>query len=169
MDKRELQAWLLRVMGAVEVLAFFAVVMPRSWMEASHAWLGMGAMPEGAVLMFMIRQASYVYGMHGVSLFVIARDVERFRPLVVFNGVTFLLAAPVFFLIDYTTGMPWFWTAADTLGCGFFGPRCSGSAGATTDKANASPPETRASGRRRAPARANAAARRRGFRPAIRA
>jgi hypothetical protein len=102
-------------------LAFVAVVMPRSWMEASHAWLGMGEMAEGPLLMFMIRQASYSYGMHGVALWVLASDVERFRPLVVLNGVAFLLAAPVFFLIHYTSGMPHWWTLMDSLGCGFFG------------------------------------------------
>lgn len=121
MSRESLQAWLLRLLGAIEVTAFFAVVMPRSWMEVSHEWLGLGEMPRGAVLMFLIRQASYAYGMHGVAMFVLAADVRRFRPLVVLNGLSFLLAAPVFFLIDYTSGMPWWWAAADTLGCLFFG------------------------------------------------
>ncbi|HEX7174766.1 MAG TPA: hypothetical protein VF240_05740, partial [Pyrinomonadaceae bacterium] len=69
----------------------------------------------------MIRQASYSYGMHGISLWILATDVKRFRPLVVFNAVAFLLAAPVFFIIDYTSGMPWWWTVEDSLGCGLFG------------------------------------------------
>lgn len=78
-------------------------------------------MPEGALVMFMIRQASYAYGMHGISLLVLATDLKRFRPLILLNGLSFLLAAPVFFVIDYSTGMPWFWTIADSVGCGFFG------------------------------------------------
>ncbi|MCM3872014.1 MAG: hypothetical protein ND895_15120 [Pyrinomonadaceae bacterium] len=115
------QTWLLRLAGAVEILAFVSVVMPRSWMEGSHAWLGLGKMPDGPIIMFMIRQASYTYGMHGVSLWILASDVIRFRPLIRFNGISFLLAGPVFFLIDYHSGMPWFWTILDALGCGFFG------------------------------------------------
>lgn len=118
---QQLQAVLLRLAGAVETVAFVAVVMPRSWMEWSHAWLGMGVMPEGAVLMFLIRQASYVYGMHGISLWVVASDVVRFRPLVILNGISFLLAGPVFFVIDYVSGMPLWWTVADSVGCAFFG------------------------------------------------
>ena len=121
MNSRILTAWILRLSGAVEILAFFAVIMPRSWMEISHAWLGMGEMPNGPVLMFMIRQASYTYGMHGVSLWVLASDVNRFRKLVILNGIAFLLAGPIFFWIDYTTGMPWYWTLIDSLGCGSFG------------------------------------------------
>jgi hypothetical protein len=107
--------------GSVEILAFVAVVMPRSWMEVSHVWLGLGEMPSGPIIMFMIRQASYVYGMHGISLWVLASDVDRFRPLVILNGVSFLLAASVFFVIDYTSGIPLWWTAVDTVSCAFFG------------------------------------------------
>lgn len=121
MNSRRLQSWLLRLAGSVEILAFVAVVMPRSWMEVSHAWLGMGEMPSGPLIMFMIRQASYTYGMHGVSLWVLASDVDRFRTLILLNGISYLLAALVFFLIDHMSGMPWFWTVGDSLSCGFFG------------------------------------------------
>ena len=121
MDRRRLQSWLLRLAGSVEILAFIAVVMPRSWMETAHAWLGLGDMPGGPLIMFMIRQASYTYGMHGISLWVIASNVERFRLLVLLNGIAFLVAGPVFFLIDYTSGMPLWWTLGATLSCAFFG------------------------------------------------
>ncbi len=121
MSRERVLAWLLRAAGAFEVLAFCAVVMPRSWMEASHAWLGLGEMPGGAVTMFMIRQASYSYGIHGVAMWVMASDVERFRPMVKLVGFSFLLAGPVFFLIDYTSGMPWWWTANDAVGCSSIG------------------------------------------------
>jgi hypothetical protein len=121
MNSQRIQAWLLRLSGAVEMLAFFAVVMPRSWMEIAHAWVGLGQMPDGPIIMFMIRQASYTYGVHGLSLWVIASNVERFRTLVIFNGFAYLLAAPVFFLIDYSSGMPFWWTLGDLLGCGCLG------------------------------------------------
>lgn len=120
-NRQKLTAWLLRAAGAVEILAFGAVLMPRSWMETAHAWLGLGVLPDGPIIMFMMRQASYFYGTHGVLLWLLAADVARFQPLVRFTGVMFLLAAPVFFSIDYTAGMPGFWTALDTLGCLFLG------------------------------------------------
>lgn len=121
MNKQDLQKLLLRLAGAFEILAFIAVVMPRSWMEISHEWLGLGNMPGGPVLMFLIRQASYTYGMHGVSLWVLATDVNRFRSLVILNGIAYLLAAPIFVAIDYSAGMPLWWTVADPVGCGFLG------------------------------------------------
>ena len=121
MNRQRLLVWLLRLAGTVEIFAFIAVVMPRSWMETSHAWLGMGEMPEGALLMFIIRQASYTYGVHGLSLWLIASDVERFRSFVIFNGIAFLIAAPVFFLIDRSSGMPLWWMVSDPLSCGLLG------------------------------------------------
>lgn len=121
MNQKHFLRWLLRLTGSVEILAFIAVVMPRSWMELSHVWLGLGEMPTGAVVMFMIRQASYTYGMHGISLWVLASDVDRFRPLVILNGISFLLAAPVFFMIDYTSAVPFWWTIVDSVSCGLFG------------------------------------------------
>lgn len=114
-------SWLLRLVGFSEILAFIAVVMPRSWMETSHVRLGLGEMPEGAVLMFLIRQASYTYGMHGISLWLIASDVKRFRPLLILNGISFLLAGPIFIIIDYTAGTPMWWTLSDGPACGLFG------------------------------------------------
>ena len=47
MDYRRAQAVVLRQVGLTEVLAFGAVAMPRAWMEAGHAWLGIGEMPRG--------------------------------------------------------------------------------------------------------------------------
>ena len=121
MNRQRMSAFLLRLAGSVELLAFLAVVMPRSWMEIAHTWLGLGEMPNGAIIMFMIRQASYTYGVHGISLWVIASNVERFRLLVILNGIAFLVAAPVSFLIDHSSGMPLWWTLGDAFGCGGFG------------------------------------------------
>ena len=121
MNREKLLVWLLRIAGATEILAFIAVVMPRSWMEIANASVGLGEMPDGPLLMFMIRQASYTYGVHGLSLWLLATDVKRFRPFIIFNGIAFLIAAPVFVLIDLSSGMPLWWTVSDPLSCGLLG------------------------------------------------
>ena len=117
MNARLVQSWLLRLTGTVEVGAFVAVVMPRQWMEAAHSWLGLGTMPDGAIVNFIIRQASFTYGLHGVFLWLLAWDVARFRPLVMFTAISYVLAAPVLFMIDLTSGMPWFWMVGDAVSC----------------------------------------------------
>jgi hypothetical protein len=59
--------------------------------------------------------------MHGVSLWLMATDVRRYQPLIVFNAISFLGAAVVFAVIDYTAGMPFWWTIVDAVGCASFG------------------------------------------------
>jgi hypothetical protein len=120
-NRRLLLSWLLRLAGATEMLAFFAVIMPRAWMEVSHSWLGLGVMQSSSVLMFMIREASYTYGMHGLSLWILASDSDRFRPIILLNGISFVLAGLVFFIIDHTSGMPLWWAIGDSFSCATFG------------------------------------------------
>ena len=115
------QAALLRLGAVVEMLAFPWVIAPRVWMEASHTWLGMGEMPVGTVVDFTIRQSAFFYGMHGVLLWRLSKDVIRYRPLVRLVGWTFLLFGPVFFLIDFATGTPLWWTLCDPIVTGSFG------------------------------------------------
>jgi hypothetical protein len=114
---RLLQAWVLRLVGAVEMLAFGAVFLPRSWMESIHASMGLADMPKGPVFDSVMRQVSFSYGLHGLALWFIAADVVRYRPLVILTAVGYLLAAPVFFVIDLGNGMPWTWMVGNSGSC----------------------------------------------------
>lgn len=106
---------LLRLGAVIEMLAFPWSLIPRAWMERSHEWLGMGTMPTGAVVDFTIRQSAFFYGMHGVLMWVLARDVARFQPVVRLIGWTYVVFGPAFFLIDWTSGTPAWWTACDPV------------------------------------------------------
>ena len=98
-------------------LAFGAVVMPRAWMESGHALLGFPETPKGPVFDAVMRQVSFTYGLHGIGMWFIAADVVRYRPLVVLTALGYLLAGPVFILIDWTAGMPWFWMVGNGGSC----------------------------------------------------
>jgi hypothetical protein len=117
MDRRRPQALILRLVGSVELLAFGAVVMPFAWMETVHGWLGVGELPQGAVIESLLRQVSFTYGLHGVGMWVIAVDVDRFRPLVALTAFGYLAAGPVFLVIDFLEGMPWFWMVGNGGAC----------------------------------------------------
>jgi hypothetical protein len=64
-----------------------------------------------------MRQVSFTYGVHGVALWFIAVDVRRYRPLVILTVIGYLLAGPVFFVIDLNNGMPWSWIAGNGGSC----------------------------------------------------
>ena len=112
-----LQAWVLRLVGAVEMLAFGGVFLRRAWMEAIHAGMGLTEMPKGPVFDSVMRQVSFTYGLHGVALWFIAADVGRYRPLVVLTAFGYLLAGPVFIVVDLSNGMPWSWIAGNGGSC----------------------------------------------------
>lgn len=114
LDKQKTLVIFLRIAGSVEILAFIAVFMPRSWMEAGHSWLGLGIFPDGPLIDFLIRQSSYVYGMHGVIFWILSYDLKRFYPLILLNGISFTLGGPIFFWIDYSAGIPIFITLLDS-------------------------------------------------------
>jgi hypothetical protein len=96
MNPEKLQALVLRTVGTTECFAFAAVVVPYHWMQAAHGWLGLGEMPDVTVLRYIIREASFVFGLHGILLWLLASDVERFRPLIVYTGFSYFLGGPCF-------------------------------------------------------------------------
>ena len=112
-DKPQLLSVFLRLEGIIEILAFVAVVMPQSWMAVTHRWLGLGEFPASPLLDYMIRSVSFLYGLHGVLLLILATDVQRFRLLIIYAAASYLLAAVVFTVIDLTNNMPWWWTVGE--------------------------------------------------------
>jgi hypothetical protein len=104
---------LLRLEGSIEILAFVAAAMPQRWMAVTHQWLGLGEFPASALMDYMIRSVSFLYGLHGVLLWLLATDVRRFRLLIVYTAASYLLAAAAFTVIDLTNNMPWWWTLGE--------------------------------------------------------
>lgn len=121
MSRQRLLAWTLRLAAVGEFPAFATAVMPFGWMQATHAWLGLGALPAIPVVVYMARSLSLAYGLHAILMWIIATDVDRYRPLVVFHGWAFLALSPIFFVLDRSAGLPWFWTLIDAWPCLFFG------------------------------------------------
>ena len=98
---------LLQFLG---ITALVAVFMPFSWMAAGHRWLGLGEMPSGPIVEYLARSLSGFYALFGALCLAVAADLERYRPLVRFLGVTIAFMGVVAFGIDFVAGMPWWWT-----------------------------------------------------------
>jgi hypothetical protein len=109
-------AILLRCLGGGSLFALIPVVMPFSWMAATHRWLGLGEMPTGPVVEYLARSLSAFYAVTGALCLVVAADLERYRPLVRFLGVAFALMSLVLLGVDLAAGMPWWWTASERPG-----------------------------------------------------
>ena len=121
MTNRCLQAWILRLVGCVEILAFPAAVMPRDWMAAGHEWLGLGDLSSAPAVEAVMRQVSFTYGLHGIGLWLIASDVVRYRPLVVLGAACYLAYGLVFLVTDMSVGMPTVWVVGNGGSCVLIG------------------------------------------------
>ena len=102
---------LLRFVGVSALFALAAVLMPVSWMAATHRWLGLGERPTGPVVEYLARSLSAFYAIMGALCLVLTTDLERYRPLVRFLGLAFARMSVVLLGVDLAAGMPWWWTA----------------------------------------------------------
>ena len=133
-------------LGIPGLFALVAVVMPLSWMAATHRWLGLGEMPTGPVVEYLARSLSAFYAIMGALCLVVAADLERYRPLVRFLGVAIALMSLALLGVDLAAGMPWWWTASEGPGGVVFGAlllvmaRPVHRAGALPDKATTKQP-----------------------------
>ena len=105
--------FLLRLVGVGSLFALIPVLMPMSWMVATHRWLGLGEMPTDPVVEYLARDLSAFYALVGALLLVMASDLERYRPLVRFFALAFIVLSILFTGVDLAAGMPWWWSASE--------------------------------------------------------
>jgi len=104
---------LLYFLGVSALLALVAVLMPLSWIVATHRWLGLGEMPTAPVVEYLARSVSAFYALFGALCLVVASDLERYRPVARFLGVAVALMGVVSAGVDLAAGMPWWWSASE--------------------------------------------------------
>ena len=104
---------LLRVSGVVMLLAFFAIFLPTEWMARTHRWLGLGDFPASPLVDYLTRSASALYAIYGGLLVLLARDVRRFAPVIVYLAVTGLAFGVVMIGVDFAAGMPHYWSVGE--------------------------------------------------------
>ncbi|HEX7378140.1 MAG TPA: hypothetical protein VF278_13565 [Pirellulales bacterium] len=107
---------LLRGLGALDLLALGAMLLPENWMAATHAWLGMGEFPRAAVVGYLARSASLMYAQHGAIFLFLSGDVRRYRPLIRLMAVIAIVSGGVMLAIDLAAGIPLVWTLIEGPG-----------------------------------------------------
>ncbi len=116
MSAEQLLFWLLRVSASILFLAFPCMLLPESWMDATHRWLGLGSLPEAPIMGYLTRSLAGFYGFFGVLTWMLTSDLVRYRPLIVAWGWFHILFGGMLLAIDIHAGLPSYWIAIEGPG-----------------------------------------------------
>ena len=103
----------LRVIGTAALLALVAVVMPYSWMNAIHQWLGMGQLPAEPIVGYLARSTSAFYALLGGLFWVASFDLHRHRMVLCYLGIVIVIFGVALLVVDLLEGMPLWWTIGE--------------------------------------------------------
>ena len=103
----------LRAVGAVAALAAFCAVMPYSWMNATHQFLGMGVLPDKPVVGYLARSTSAFYALFGGLFWVLSFNLVRYRPVLLYMGAATVALGLLLCGVDRVEGLPLFWRAVE--------------------------------------------------------
>ena len=113
MTKSDILRVFLRIVGAAELLAVFAVVMPYSRMNAIHQWLGLGVLPDEPIVGYLARSTSAFYAILGGLCWVVSFDLSRHRTIVRYLGGVTLALGITLLTVDLVEGLPRYWVLGE--------------------------------------------------------
>jgi len=99
----------LRLAGLLALTAIFPAVMPFRWMVETHAWLGLGELPDVPIMHYLTRSLSMMYAVHGALVCYVSTDVRRFMPVIRFLVVVSILFGIGMLVLDCTIKLPPAW------------------------------------------------------------
>ena len=105
--------WILLLSGLFLMSAFATTLLPASWMSATHQWLGLGEFPDFPITIYLARSTSLLYGVHGLLMFYAGWSIETHWRWVKIFGWLHIMMGSSMLAIDWTSGMPGYWTAME--------------------------------------------------------
>lgn len=110
--RRRLQR-LLRFLGGLDLLACVVTFLPARGIETLHHLAGLGTFPSEPIAGYLARNVSTLVAIHGLVLWFVARDVDRYRELIRFLGIVSVLHGGLLVGIDLVQGLPGWWVVAE--------------------------------------------------------
>jgi hypothetical protein len=110
--------WILILSGLSMVIAIVPMVMPLSWMEIGHRWLGLGEFPSQPIVPYLARTTSGLYAVLGALLLLAATDLRRYATMAVVVIVGIVVISLADFVFGRFEGMPLWWSADDLASAG---------------------------------------------------
>lgn len=114
---RNRQTLSLRLAALVMFTGLPGVLLPAQALEKFSWFVGYGQPRLDPLSVFMTADAASASVILGLVLACLARDPERYRPLVRLLGWAFTAAGPAWLSIGWQCPLPWWWTVAAATGC----------------------------------------------------
>jgi hypothetical protein len=106
-------AWSLRICGVIDLLALLACFMPVEWMRHLHRLCRLGEFPEQPIAEYLARSTSLLWGLHGLLLIYLSRDVVQHASLIRFVAWMTIVAGGLAVLSGLRAGLPGWWIAIE--------------------------------------------------------
>jgi hypothetical protein len=103
----------LRGAGIVLLTALIPAVMPFSWMQEIHRWIGLGELQRGPIIDYLTRSLSLMYAMHGALIYFVSLNVRRFLPIVRFLAILCVVFGSSMIALDAAAAMPTYWIVCE--------------------------------------------------------
>ena len=110
---RSLLIVLLRCGAVITGVAFLAVPLSVESMGSTHRWLGLGDLPQAPLVEYLARSVAAFYGFHGVLLFLLSTDVNRYAPIIIYIAVMNVVFGLLLVAIDVHVGLPVWWIVSE--------------------------------------------------------
>ena len=94
-------------------MATIAVLIPYSWMNAIHNWLGMGQLPAEPIVGYLARSTSAFYALLGGLLWVVSFDLHRHKLVLCYLGGAIVIFGAALLIVDLLEGMPFYWSLTE--------------------------------------------------------
>ncbi len=104
---------LLRVSAGVMLLALAPVCFPHSWMAAINRAVGLGELPDTAIVGYLTRSLSAMYALHGALVLYVSLDVRRYRPFIICLALLGMVFGALMLSLDVVLVMPRAWTMCE--------------------------------------------------------
>ena len=110
---RKVIVFLLRFLGINALLAFVFILMPFSWFQAIHEWMGLGEMPKAPIVGYLTRSLCMFYALFGAILIMVSLDIDHYHGLLRFFGILFPLIGLTILGIDHHEKLPLSWVISE--------------------------------------------------------
>lgn len=113
MRAEKILAVILRCSAGLLLLALAPIFFPHSWMAAINRAIGLGELPDTAIVGYLTRSLSALYAYHGALLLYLSLDVRRYLPLIRCLAVVNMVFGALLLSLDIYLGMPRPWTIGE--------------------------------------------------------